>query len=122
MAFILAAVTLYSAVLVSAQAPNATAPISPVDERVGWVPSSPRRSTMDIIWSCVSILLVCSYKCLHFNISSFEEKQARWHETKRFRIPYWPEGPLIRKQLRKLKWMAIILVAPEIGVGVAVKE
>lgn len=93
-------------------------------DRVGWVSSTPGRSTMNIVWSCVSILLVCTYKCLHFNIPSFEEKEAGWHKVmiKQWSIPYWPEWLIIRKYLVKLGWILAIIVAPELGVGVAVKE
>ncbi|PMD53100.1 uncharacterized protein K444DRAFT_572716, partial [Hyaloscypha bicolor E] len=58
---------------------------------------------MNIVWSCVSILLVCTYKCLHFNIPSFEEKRAGCY-------------------LRKLGWMLGVALAPEVGVGLAVME
>lgn len=43
-----------------ALAQNATAS----DEHVGWVSSASGRSTSDILWSCFSILLVCTYKDL----------------------------------------------------------
>lgn len=66
------------------------------------------------------MLLVCTYKCVHLNISSFEENRAGWHKC--YGISYWPEWPLLRKQLRKLKWMAIILIVPELGVGIASKQ
>ncbi|KAH7350829.1 hypothetical protein BKA65DRAFT_499089 [Rhexocercosporidium sp. MPI-PUGE-AT-0058] len=88
-------------------------------ERIGWKSSPDGRSTMDIIWSCASVLLVCTYKCLHLNIPSFEEKSAGWRRTKRWGFPYWPEWLMIKKHLRKVKWMAIILIAPEVGVGIA---
>jgi hypothetical protein len=65
-------------------------------------------------------LLVCTYKCVHLNISSFEENQAGWHKV--FGIPYWPEWPLLRKNLRKIMWMAFILIAPELGVAIAFDE
>jgi hypothetical protein len=114
MAFFLVASAIFQLLTVEAAASsNDTAQ----DERVGWVPSRPGRSTMQIIWSCVSVLIVCSYKCVHLNISSFEENRAGWHKIRG--IPYWPEWPLMRKSLRKIKWMAIILLAPEIGVVLA---
>jgi hypothetical protein len=68
--------------------------------------------------------LVCTYKCVHLNISSFEENQAGWYKTKLFgvELSYWPKPLLVRKSFRKIKWMLIILVAPELGVGVAVDQ
>ena len=93
-------------------------------DRVGWVSTPPGRSTMNIVWSCVSILLVCTYKCLHFNIPSFEEKGAGWYTLvlKGWSIYYWPKWLLIRSYLRKLGWMLGVALAPEVGVGLAVME
>jgi hypothetical protein len=72
----------------------------------------------------VSILLVCTYKCLHFNIPSFEEKGAGWYtlELKGWSIYYWPKWLLVRRYLRKLGWMLGIAFAPELGVALAVTE
>jgi hypothetical protein len=72
----------------------------------------------------VSILLVCTYKCLHFNIPSFEEKGAGWYtlELKGWSIYYWPKWLLIRRYLRKLGWMLGVALAPEVGVGLAAME
>jgi hypothetical protein len=106
--------------LASAQHQNATnsstTKHAPTD-RVGWVSTPPGRSTMNIVWSCVSILLVCTYKCLHFNIPSFEEKRAGWYtlELKGWSIYYWPKWLLIRSYLRKLGWMLGVALAPEVG-------
>src|SRR6266536_2675425 len=83
-------------------------------------PLTPGQSTMDIMWSRVSVLLVCTYKCVHLNISNFEENEAGW--CRLCGISYWPEWPLLRKHLRKLKWMAIILITPELGVALAFDE
>ncbi|RKK08894.1 hypothetical protein BFJ63_vAg9991 [Fusarium oxysporum f. sp. narcissi] len=46
---------------------------------VGWVAPAPRRSTWSIIWSCLSIFIVCSWKCVHLNIPTHEEIQGEWH-------------------------------------------
>lgn len=114
-------------VLIDAQAGRVMAKSSQTEtakDLVGWVPNSPGRSTLNIVWSCLSVLLVCTYKCVHLNISSFEENQAGWHKTKLFgvRLSYWPKRPLVRKTLRKIKFMMIILIAPEVGVAMAVGE
>jgi len=87
---------------------------------VGWVPPESRRSTLDIIWSCMTVFLVCTWKCTHLNVPSRAENEAGWY---RFWIfPYWPERPLLRKLGRKLTWMAIIAIAPELGVGLALQQ
>jgi hypothetical protein len=110
----------WTALLDSAQAQNTTTSNTTTNDRVAWVPPPKGRGTINIVWSCVSVLLVCTYKCVHLNISSFEENRARWHKC--YGIPYWPEWPLLRKQLRKLKWMTIILIAPELGVAIASRQ
>ncbi|KAK2931765.1 hypothetical protein FoTM2_009281 [Fusarium oxysporum f. sp. vasinfectum] len=73
---------------------------------VGWVAPAPRRSTWSIIWSCLSIFVVCSWKCVHLNIPTHEEIQA----------------PLRRKWSRKIIWMTVIALAPEFGVALAAKQ
>ena len=89
-------------------------------EKVGWISSPPGRSTSSIIWSCVTVLLVCTYKCVHLNLPSLEENEAGWHRV--LGVPLWPEWPMLRKNLRQVKWMAVILIVPELGVSLAYKE
>ncbi|KAI9644567.1 hypothetical protein NHQ30_006588 [Ciborinia camelliae] len=79
------------------------------------------RSTANIIWSCISVLLICTYKCVHSDISSFEENEAGWYKINGI-VPYWPQWPLVRKFGRKIRWMIIIILAPELGVAVAAKQ
>ncbi|PMD31518.1 hypothetical protein L207DRAFT_640790 [Hyaloscypha variabilis F] len=81
------------------------------DEHVGWVSSGSGRSTSDILWSCFSILLVCTYKCIHFNVPSRKESEAGWFTW------IW-----CRKWLKKMGWMMLIVLAPEIGVAMATDQ
>ena len=104
---------------------NTTSTNSPA--LVGWVPPDARRSTWDIILSCLAVFLVCSWKCVHLNVPSAEESRGEWHsvsiwEKREWRLPIFPKRPLLRKWRRKLMWMAIISVAPELGVGMAFME
>ncbi|KAL5593844.1 hypothetical protein FOBRF1_012946 [Fusarium oxysporum] len=93
---------------------------------VGWVSPAPRRSTWSIIWSCLSIFIVCSWKCVHLNIPTHEEIQGEWHTMQICRcipdIPIWPKAPLRRKWSRKIIWMTVIALAPEFGVALAAKQ
>jgi hypothetical protein len=91
-----------------------------VDAKVGWVSAGSGRSTLNIIWSCLAVFIVCSWKCVHLNIPSREESEAGWHKFKG--VPYWPEGSLWSKWLRKAKWMGIMAIAPELGVAIAVRQ
>jgi hypothetical protein len=90
------------------------------ENRVGWVSSGSGRSTSDILWSCFSILLVCTWKCVHLNLPRLEESTAGW--LKWVCIPYWPERPLLWKWLRKIGWMGVIVMAPELGVAMAMGQ
>ena len=36
---------------------------------VGWVWGDHSRSSFDILWSCLAIIVVCTYKVVHLNLS-----------------------------------------------------
>ncbi|KAH8757829.1 hypothetical protein F5882DRAFT_444439 [Hyaloscypha sp. PMI_1271] len=99
--------TSLASVPIRALAQNATAN----DKHVGWVSAESGRSTSDILWSCFSILLVCTYKCFHFNVPSQEESEAG-----RFTRAWW------WKLLKKLGWMTLNVLAPEIGIAIAMDQ
>jgi hypothetical protein len=79
-------------------------------ERVGWVSADNESSIADILWSCFTIFLVCSRKCIHLNIPSIEESEADWRTAKGLTtlLKYWS---------RKLKWMCVAAMAPELTVA-----
>lgn len=54
------------------------------------------------------------------NVPSIEESEAGWHKW--YKIPYWPENPLLRKWSRKIFWMMGVIVAPEFGVAMAITD
>jgi hypothetical protein len=54
------------------------------------------------------------------NLPRHEEITSGWHKLGG--IPYWPERPLLRKWLRKIVWMGAILIAPELGVAMAMGQ
>ncbi|KAK0704297.1 hypothetical protein B0H67DRAFT_521349 [Lasiosphaeris hirsuta] len=95
------------------------------DQMVGWVSAPSQRSTWDIIWTCLSIFLLCSWRAVHLNLPTPEESLDEWNE---FRlgsfgmVPYWPKKPLLVKWRRKVVWMGVICLAPEAGVGLAVNQ
>lgn len=57
---------------------------------------------------------------MHLNLPSLEENEAGWRRF--YGVPLLPERLLLRKSLRQLKWMAVILVAPELVVSIAYNE
>jgi len=63
--------------------------------RHGWVPSPDTRGTMDIIWPCLSTLILCLFSMLHLN------------------VPERDEGSTARL-LRKLRWFLLSILAPEL--------
>ncbi|KAH7245124.1 hypothetical protein BKA59DRAFT_555136 [Fusarium tricinctum] len=95
------------------------------DKMIGWVSPAPRRTTWSVIWSCMSIFIVCSCKCVHLNIPTHEEAKGEWHTLQVKFLPdisVWPKAPLRRKWRRKVLWMCFIALAPEIGVVLSVQQ
>jgi hypothetical protein len=89
------------------------------DGRVGWVSAGSGRSTSDILWSCFSIPLVCTWKCIHFNVPSIHKSEARWHM---WGIVCWPGKRLLLVWMYKVGWMIGIALAPELGVAIAMYQ
>jgi hypothetical protein len=70
------------------------------------------RGTLDIVWTCFSILLLCTWSVQHPNI----QPQIKARTTAQY----------IRLAIffvkRKAKWMLLTLVAPEILIGLALSQ
>ncbi|KAK8025210.1 hypothetical protein PG990_003033, partial [Apiospora arundinis] len=80
--------------------PNCTLPL-----QVGGYVAAPNvRSTLDIVWSCVSILFLCSWSILHLNIPAQYTPQTKSQWIRRSLWLTW----------RKVKWMLLTLIAPEL--------
>jgi hypothetical protein len=90
--------------------------------RVEWVsPPNSGRGTWGIIWSCLAIFLICSWKCTHLNIPTIEESEAGCHKVLNI-IPYFPKKSLLHKWSRKLLFMLIIVIGPEVVVALAANQ
>lgn len=87
---------------------------------VGWVAAPKERGTIGIIWTCLTVLILCSYRCLHFNLSPRDEVNAEWHKW--HSIPYWPERLWFKKMFKKMFMVLVVIIAPEIGVGMAISQ
>lgn len=61
------------------------------------------RGTLDIVWSCASILLICTWSILHQNVPL--------QSTPRNARQVWIRD--ISRSIKKLRWMLYILVQPE---------
>ena len=61
----------------------------------GWVDQPNQRGTLDIIWSCASTLAICCWAMVHLNVPAQSDK-------------HWTLF------LRKLRWLMLALLAPEL--------
>jgi hypothetical protein len=86
--------------------PNCTFPTSVPS---GFVSGPNIRSTMDIVWSCMSIIVLSTWSVLHLTVPPDIKPRSKIE---------W-----IRKQLyllgRKVSWMGIMLAFPEYVVGIS---
>jgi len=82
-------------------APTATFPTS--DPRVGYQAGCNGRSTLDIVWSCLSTIFICVYTAVHKNIS--KRRQGRFKSV-----------------LTKGVWVLLGVIVPEFILGLASSE
>jgi hypothetical protein len=81
------------------------------EAQVDWQASPESRGTFDILWSCITVLLICTYTVIHPNLPARDEKNASWYQP-----------PYLRAGLRQVKWMLIAVVAPEIVIAIAIED
>ena len=81
------------------------------EAKVGWVWGNCNRSTFDVLWGCLSVVLVCTYKVIHLNLPASGEAEASWNQ-----LLFW------KKWLRKLKWMGFMALSPELLLAMALGD
>ena len=81
------------------------------EAKVGWVWGMSNRSTFDVLWTCLSVILVCTYKVIHLNLPACKEAEASWDQ-----LLFW------KKWLRKLKWMSFMALSPELLLAMALSD
>lgn len=54
-----------------------------------WVPSTLRRSTFRLIWSCALTLLLCTWTILHPHVPAYRVRNAKWSRTRIFFSRCW---------------------------------
>jgi hypothetical protein len=70
------------------------------------------RGTLDIVWTCISILLLCTWSVQHLNI----QPQVKARAVRQYiRL-------IVFLVKRKVKWMFLTLMAPEILIGLALSQ
>ncbi|KAF7590692.1 hypothetical protein BBP40_002527 [Aspergillus hancockii] len=89
---------------------------------IGWISPDNHRSTSGIIWSCLAIFLVCTWKCMHLNIPSEKERgTTEWVKLLGIPLPK-PSPELRRRWLKRVGWMFVLAIAPELGVMISVNQ
>jgi len=78
----------------------------------GFVQGPDVRSTLDIVWACLSIIVLSTWTVLHLNVGPQVTPVTK---TQFIRVQ-------ISSAMRKIKWMAVSLFAPEIVLGYAVNN
>jgi hypothetical protein len=89
-------------ILVPAKATNETAT---VDNQVGWQGSLSQRGTWDLILSCATTIVACTWSVQYLNLPALSEADKT-----------------IRKFLRTSKWMIITILFPEFILAHAIFE
>ena len=90
--------------------PNCTSPTQHVD----YVSSPQVRGTMDIIWTCFAVLLLCTWTVQHLMVPVHKERKKE-SAIHRFREK-------VSFNYTKLKWMGWCIAAPEYILGKALSE
>ena len=75
---------------------------------VNYVTPPNTRGTLQILWSCLATLILCTWTIQHLNVPP----QSRPQSIQR----------RLRRLATKLKWMLITLLAPEFVVGLAISD
>jgi hypothetical protein len=88
--------------------PNCTLPPTGVN----FVRAANARGTLDIAWSSLSVVLLCTWTVLHLNVPAPIRTHGAWIKL----------GLMFERTLDKLKWMALTVVAPELLFGKALVD
>jgi hypothetical protein len=82
---------------------NSTSEPSDAEYVTGWVSSSNRRGTIDILWSCIFTVFLCTWSALHLNLPA-------------------PNERFLKYALRKARWMLQTVAGPEFVVWLALGQ
>lgn len=87
----------------------------PSEKQSGWTSGPTTQGSIDIVWSCFSTIFTCVYVSLHLDISVFASDIQRPGVTAKCKT-FW------KMIVRKGKWIAFNIIAPELIVQVAIIE
>jgi hypothetical protein len=89
--------------------PNCTIP----SETVKFVSSSKVRGTLDILWSCLLTIILCTWTVQHLNIPKESPESATRAQTLK---------QILKSSWTELKWNLVALISPEAAVGKAYQD
>lgn len=89
--------------------PNCTLP----SNIVNFVSSSSVRGTLDILWSALFTILICTWTVQHLNVPEQTPDCLTWQDTMK---------ESLKRGGTRIKWMLITLIVPEFLVGRAFQD
>lgn len=99
--------------------PNCTTP----PDHVTWVSPPAVRGTMDIIFSCFSVLLICTWAIQHLSVPPHKHhSEHSWNRRFVRNLQYSAFLDDLRFNFTKLKWMGLSVLAPEYILSKALSE
>lgn len=78
---------------------------APQDRPAVWHPPPEHRGSFTILSTCIITLALCIWTSLHLNIPE--------HQPKKTRSSWNPKAWVTRQQWRKVSWLVLGLLAPE---------
>lgn len=82
--------------------------------RVGFQTSDRRRTSMDVIFSCLSTMLICTISAIHFDLPDDTSDELDFWEIR--------SKPILAAMVMKVFYWSLALLAPELFVGNACAE
>jgi hypothetical protein len=89
--------------------PNCTIP----SETVNFVSSSNVRGTLDILWSCLLTIILCTWTVQHLNIPEESPESTTWAQVLK---------QILKTSWTNIKWNLVALISPEAAVGKAYQD
>lgn len=97
------------ALLLAVAIPNVRSTAHVASSRLGFQHGTKGRSTMDIIYSCISTMIICTISATHFDLPNISFRF--------FNLWTMKSGPLKCHVLFKASVWLIVLLGPEVAVG-----
>jgi len=76
---------------------------------IGFVSAPEVRGTLDILWSCLATLVICTWSILHLNVPEQSTPNGKLQKYTRSSV----------RLFHKIKWLFVNILAPEWAFGKA---